>query len=215
MHPLKKVVKASVRRRTRFHTERGQLMPASAWARLPRSVRTRLRKVEPAAPWMVPAAVERLDELIEPDWIVLEFGSGASTAWYGARAGRVISFEDDPAWHAIVSARLAEAALDRCEVRQVPLQDFVAAASDFPPASFDLVVVDGNEQPGATRNDCAAVAHALIKPGGVLVVDDSDIDGYQPLFEQFRGWEWERFVGIKHRPLMAVETSILRRPAAG
>ena len=212
MHPLQKALKASDRRRTRFHTERGELMPLTAWWRLMRSVRTRLANAEPAEPWLVPAAVERLAELIRPHWSVLEFGSGASTAWYGARAGRVVAFEDDAGWHELVRARIEKAALDTCEIRYIPLRDFTAVASEFPACSFDLVVVDSNEQPGATRTDCAAVARGLIKPGGFLVVDDSDIREYQPLFEMFRGWELERFVGVKHRPLMAVETAILRRP---
>lgn len=214
MHPLLKAVKASDRRRTRFHTERGQLMPASAWVRLPNSVRARLGTAEPEGPWMVPAAVERLDELMQPTWSVLEFGSGASTQWYAARAARVVSFEDDPRWHDSVRARLDAAGLDHCELRQIPLQEFPATASQFPPSSFDLVVVDGNEQPGATRTDCAAAARPLIRPGGYLVVDDSDIREYQPLLDMYRGWHLERYVGVKHRPLMAVETSILRRPVA-
>lgn len=214
MHPLLKVVKASDRRRTRFHTERGQLMPPSAWARLPLSLRVRLGNAEPAGPWMVPAAVERLDELMQPTWSVLEFGSGTSTEWYAARAARVVSFEDDPGWHQIVRARLQASALDQCELRQMSLRDFPAAASEFPPASFDLVVVDSNEQPGATRTDCAVAARPLIRPGGFLVIDDSDIREYQPLLEIFGGWDLQRFVGVKHRPLMAVETSILRRPGA-
>jgi hypothetical protein len=47
-----------------------------------------------------------------------------------------------------------------------------------------------------------------------MVVDDSDVREFQPMLELFRGWGLERFVGVKHRPLMAVETSILRRPEA-
>lgn len=212
MHPLKKVVKASARRRTRFHTERGRLMPLSAWLRLPRSVRTRLSATEPDGPWMVPAAVERLDELIRPTWDVLEFGSGASTLWFAERATSVVSFEDDARWHELVRARIEQAGLDGCDLRHVSLHDFPRCAARFAPGSFDLVVVDGNEQPGATRADCAAVARPLVRPGGVLVVDDSDIREYQPMFELFADWTWERFVGVKHRPLMAVETSLFHRP---
>ena len=213
MHPLRKALKASDRRRTRFHTERGEIMPPAAWVRLPQSLSTRLRHTQPDAPWMVPAAVELLDQLIEPNWRVLEFGSGASTAWYAARAARVVSFEDDPRWHEVISARIKEAAPSQCELRHVPLHEFVAAAAMFPASSFDLVVVDGNEQPGATRVDCAAVARSLIRPGGFLVLDDSDIREYQPAFEMLQGWPRQRFVGMKHRPLMAVETTIFRRPA--
>jgi protein-L-isoaspartate O-methyltransferase len=142
VHPLKKALKASDRRRTRFHTERGQLMPLSAWARLPRSVRARLRGAQQNEPWMVPAAVERLDDLIQPTWWVLEFGSGASTAWYAERAECVVSLEDDPEWYENVRKRLGTLASDKCDVRYVPLRDFPVVASQFSPSTFDLVVVD-------------------------------------------------------------------------
>lgn len=188
-------------------------MPLGAWRRLPRSVRERLRGGESDEPWIVPAAVERLDELIEPTWSILEFGSGASTAWFASRAARVVSFEDDLAWHDIVRARTAGLGSARCDLRHLPLGDFPAAAAQLPAGTFDLVVIDGNEQPGATRADCAAAARHLIKPGGLVVVDDSDVRELQPIIAMFEGWTLERFVGVKPRPLMAVETSILHRPA--
>lgn len=215
MHPLQKIVKAMPRRRTRFHTERGELMPLSAWVRFPRSVLGRVRGLEQAAPWIVPAAVERLDGLIRPTWSVLEFGSGASTAWYAARAARVVSLEDDPVWLEEVRARTSSFGPERCELRLAALRDFPAVAAQFAPDSFDLVIVDGNDGDGVTRNDCAAAAKALIKPGGYVVVDDSDVREYQPMLDEvFRGWQSERFIGIKQVPLMAVETTILRRPPA-
>jgi hypothetical protein len=212
---MKKVLKASARRRTRFHTERGQLMPLSAWARLPRSVARRLRGSDVQEPWMVPTAVRRLDELIRPTWRVLEFGSGSSTAWYAERAERVVSLEDDPVWLEEVRSRVGTIGPDRCDVRLVALSDFPAVAGEFAPDTFDLVIIDGNEGAGVTRTDCAAAARPLVKPGGYVVVDDSDIHEFQPMLELFRGWESERFVGVKQRPLMAVETTILRRPAFG
>ena len=214
VHPLMKALKASDRRRTRFHTERGQLMPLAAWAGLPRSVGGRLRKHELQEPWMVPAAVKRLDKLIRPSWSVLEFGSGASTAWYAARAARVVSLEDDPVWLEEVRGRLGSLGAERCDLRLVALRDFPAVAAEFVPETFDLVIIDGNEGAGTSRGDCAAAARPLVKPGGFVVVDDSDIREFQPMLASFDGWDSERFVGVKQRPLMAVETTILRRPPA-
>jgi hypothetical protein len=215
VHPLKKALKASDRRLTRFHTERGELMPLSAWAQLPRSVAGRLRRAEQHEPWMVPAAVERLDELIRPTWQVLEFGSGASTVWYAERAAHVVSLEDDRAWLEAVRERLGACAPERCDLRLVELPDFPSVAAEFAPDTFDLVIIDSNEAAGMTRSDCAAAARPLVKPGGLVVIDDSDIREFQPMLKLFDGWYAERFVGVKSRPLMAVETTILRRPPAG
>jgi hypothetical protein len=163
---------------------------------------------------MVPAAVERLDELMRPTWWVLEFGSGTSTAWYAERAARVVSLEDDPVWLEEVRRRTSRLGPNRCDLRLVALSDFPAVTGEFTPATFDLVIIDGNEGEGVTRGDCAAAARPLVKPGGFVVVDDSDVREFLPMLELFSGWESERFVGVKHRPLMAVETTILRRPTA-
>lgn len=214
MHPLKKALKASDRRRTRFHTERGQFMPASAWVRLPRSVADRVRGREQREPWMVPAAVDRLEELIQPTWRILEFGSGASTPWYAERAAHLVSLENDPVWLEKVRGRLGPVARNRCDLRLVPLNEFPEVAAELAPGSFDLVIIDGNEGAGVTRGDCAAAALPLIRPEGYVVVDDSDIREFQPMLNLFSDWQSERFVGVKQRPLMAVETTILRRPAA-
>ena len=186
----------------------------SGWARLPASVRARVLRSDPKRPWMVPAAVERLNVLMNPSWRVLEFGSGASTAWYAARSAHVVSLEDDTAWYEHVQSLLTPDLAARCDLRCIPLKDFRLVAADLDPASFDLVVVDGNHEPGATRADCAAAARPLVKPGGYVVVDDSDSNEFAPMLNLFPGWSREKYIGVKHRPLMAVETSILRRPTA-
>lgn len=214
MKTIWRLVKATPERKTRFHTERGERLSARGWCRLPRLIIVRaLRRGGDDSPWMVPRAVDRLDELIEPNWTVLELGAGASTQWYERRAGRVLSLESDPGWCAHVRARLARLGATRAEVRHVPLSHLYAVVAEQPDRSFDLVVVDPSEQEDVTRVGCVERARAKVKPGGVLVLDDSDRPEYARAFELLREWSVERLVGVKPVPLVAVETSIFRRPS--
>ena len=75
---------------TRLHTGRGQLLPPYAWGDVGRATRDRLRGQRPQVPWMAPGAVRALHRLLHPEMTLLELGSGASTAWYAERVGRVV-----------------------------------------------------------------------------------------------------------------------------
>src|SRR6266849_10957083 len=82
MNRLMKVIRANDHRITRFHSERGQLMPLGGWVRIPAAVWARISGTTRDEPWMVPAAVSYLSKIIKPSWEVFEFGSGLSTLWY-------------------------------------------------------------------------------------------------------------------------------------
>ena len=203
---IAKVVRANTSRPSRFHTARRRLMPANAFLELPRMLAARASS-SASGPWMVPAAVAYLERTIRPDWAVLELGSGASTRWYAERAGRVISIEHDPAWRDRVSAELAGHGLRNCEVRLVDAPLFADTVRAEPDGAFDLVVVDGAE-----RMACLAAAKQKVKDGGYLVLDDSDWPEHHVADDVLAGWEVRRFVGVKPFPLLAVETTVYRKP---
>ena len=203
MHPLAKALKATPDRKTRFHTARGELIGWRGIADLPVAV---VRRLRPAPePWMVRDAVRFLDRAIRPEWVVLELGSGASTAWFAARAKSVLSFENDPAWHHRVSAPA------NCRIELASLEDTLLRVQGMPDDSFDLVVVDSNEEPGIGRVDFARAAASKVRHGGLLVFDDLDREEHPAGDSLFADWEAHRFIGIKGQPLTTLETSIFRR----
>ena len=67
---------------------------------IPHSVATtiwlKLTGRRPETPWLGYRAVKCLDELIEPDWRILEFGSGMSTSWFARRCASVLSRDRRP-----------------------------------------------------------------------------------------------------------------------
>jgi predicted O-methyltransferase YrrM len=193
-----------------FHTARGP-MGVSGWLRYP-AARWRARRGKtPERPWIVPAAVGWLRRRIRSDWAVLEFGSGRSTVWFARRAGSVLSFEDNEYWYPRTQERLAEAGLTNVDLRLREVEGFPKEVAELPDASFDLVLVDFLEAPAVTRIDALKPAMKKVRPGGYLLLDDSDRPGYREAYELLDGWRERRFIGVKDEWPEACETAIFRR----
>jgi predicted O-methyltransferase YrrM len=186
-------------------------MGVSGWLRYP-AARWRARRGKtPERPWIVPAAVGWLRRRIRSDWAVLELGSGRSTVWLARRAGSVLSFEDNEYWYPRTQERLAEAGLTNVDLRLSEVEGFPKEVAELPDASFDLVLVDFLEAAAVTRIDALKPAMKKVRPGGYLLLDDSDRPGYREAYELLDGWRERRFIGVKDEWPEACETAIFRR----
>jgi predicted O-methyltransferase YrrM len=146
------------------------------------------------------------------DWSVLELGSGRSTVWFARRAGSVLSLEDNEYWYPRTRERLQEAGIANVELRLRAVETFPEEVAAQPDASFDLVVMDFLEAPSVTRIDALKPAMKKVRPGGYLLLDDSDRPGYGEAFQLLSGWRFRRFSGVKDEWPEACETGIFRRP---
>lgn len=114
-------------------------------------------------------AIEYLAQLEFGECEVLEFGSGQSTLWWAQRAGQVTAVEHDDHW----VTRLEEAALSNVTCLFAKRED-IATGADYLaviPAGerFDVIALDGLHY-----YDCAAAARGLLKPGGLVILDNAD-----------------------------------------
>jgi hypothetical protein len=133
-------------------------------------------------PWISYEAVRYCETTLRRDQVGLEWGSGRSTKWFAQRLGRLLSVEFDPHWHGKVT-KMAKG-LANVECRFVPLEHpleeptardydpvpaYVRVADEFADNNLDFVVVDGHYR-------CACVKQILkkIKPGGLLLIDNTD-----------------------------------------
>jgi predicted O-methyltransferase YrrM len=131
-------------------------------------------------PWFSYAAIDFLEDHLEPEMSVCEYGSGGSTLFFAKRARSVFSIENDPEWFERVSRRL-EAQSCRNVTMELHLFDFKnptgfehsAYLHAIPDGRFDVIVVDGGEEWIPVRPACFEKAEGRIKPGGIIVVDDS------------------------------------------
>ena len=195
----------------RFHTVR-EPMRLSGWLRYPAAWWRARGGSTPERPWIVPAAIGYLRRRIRSDWTVLELGAGRSTPWIARRAGPVLSFEDNGFWADEIRGRLRELGLENVELRQLPVDEFVAEVDALPDAGFDLVVLDFLEAPTVTRTDVLRPAMSKVRSVGLLLLDDSDRPGYAEAFQLLADWRFRKFVGVKDGWPDACETGIFRRP---
>jgi SAM-dependent methyltransferase len=196
----------------RWQTARGP-MTLSGWLHMPAAWWRARRGQMPERPWIVPAAIGWLRRRIRKDWSILELGSGRSTAWFARRAGQVLSFEDNDFWRRHTSGRLARAELHNVDLRLMDVDEFPKEVAALPDARFDLVVVDFLEAPTVSRIDCLPAAMEKVRPGGHLLLDDSDRPGYAEAFDLLSGWRSRRFVGMKDGWPEVCETTVFTRPS--
>jgi hypothetical protein len=136
----------------------------------------------PEEPWMSQRAVRFLDRVLGPDMMGFEWGSGRSTLWFGRRLSRLISIESDPTWYERTQRKLRQRRLSTVECHLIPLDHpmseptravypimprYVAAVHAV--GDLDLAVIDGHY-----RQACVLASLAKLKPGGYLLIDNTD-----------------------------------------
>lgn len=131
-------------------------------------------------PWFSYAAIDFLEGFLKPEMEVFEYGSGGSTIFFARRVKSVFSIEDNPAWYELVTNRLRERTVDNARLLLCPFDfknpvDFEQSEyfNALPDQKFNVLVIDGSEEWTQVRPKCFQRAEAHVKPGGIIVVDDS------------------------------------------
>jgi predicted O-methyltransferase YrrM len=157
-------------------------------------------------PWLPFVVIDLLATEIGRESLIFEFGGGGSTAWFADRAGRVITAEHDEAWYTDLARAMD--GFDNVDIVWAEhLPDYPATIDRYHEHLFDVVLVDGRER-------IACVEHAMrrIKPGGILVLDDSVRPKYAAASSLLQGWarrDYFGFVPCKDQP---GDTTIWTRP---
>lgn len=200
-------------------------MNAKFWLRHPHLIPARIKywmweQMHPDFPWFCPGAVHFLDRSILPGAIALEYGSGRSTIWLASRVSHLTSVEHDSTWFKSIASRISRNGITNVVYRYTPIEGanetkgpigcvtanlprYVSVADDFADGTLDLVIVDGQ-----FRLECIRHTIPKIRPGGLLLLDDSQrwpdlanipVPANWPIVNHSTN-------GLKH-------TSIWRRPA--
>ena len=167
-----------------------------------------------AAPWLPENAIALLDQLIQPDWNIVETGSGASTFWLAERAARVISFEHNPAWGQAVSDQAAEKKLNNITIfmdANYPKTGINKHLKLFAGGEVDLALIDGR---GRVRS--INTVSAFIKPGGWIVLDNANRPRYEKAHQILaaEGWKTTVLQGLIMPEKKRGFTQFWRKPPA-
>jgi hypothetical protein len=121
-------------------------------------------------PWYTYPAIEYLKQFDFAETSVFEYGSGNSTLFWAERARHVTSVEDDERWY----AKLRPTVPSNCTLLYEPdLYRYPDSIARNPDERFDIIVVDGPAR-ASTRLRCVARAMERLRPGGLIILDNSD-----------------------------------------
>ncbi|MEM7003361.1 MAG: class I SAM-dependent methyltransferase [Pseudomonadota bacterium] len=121
--------------------------------------------------WVNYAMLHLLNQRLNGQMRVFEYGCGASTLYFAARVGQVISVEHNAEWASAVAtefARLGNVTL----TQQTDQEQYIQHIREHAP--FDVVLIDG-----LSREDCLPVALQCLTDKGVVLLDDSQRPQYQ------------------------------------
>lgn len=179
---------------------------------LPTWLRTMLLRGRPLSypvPWITFDATRAICAALPRDARVFEFGAGNSTVFWARRAASVCSVEDNAGWVDMLNAKLKALRIANTHlVHATDKASYVGTIDAWPDEHFDMVIVDG-----AFRRECAAAAVRHVKPGGLLVIDNTDWHWFRT--EPIAGIppQWERTAYPGYAPMMGhkSETTVFRR----
>ena len=208
---VRKLWKSDPQRKTRFHTENDKLClsprelaySGCTW------ILDKCFGYRPSIPWYVPDANRMI---MERDWkesTCFEYGAGYSTVWYARHFAHVYAAEHQPEWLAKVTTMVA--ACNNVTLFDCPdPEDYIRAIDQSGVDYFDLISIDG-----VHRNESFFYAVNRLRPGGFLVLDNTDVHDRQAmneaLPEHFAREDIHVFTGYPNNLLHANETTICVR----
>jgi hypothetical protein len=169
-------------------------------------------------PWWPYDAVAWVAANLPPAPRVFEYGGGGSTLWLEDLGAQVTTVEHDAQW----SKQLAEVTGPGTTLLFRPAERFGVVTDPYrpgffdvyagtidgePDASLDLVIIDGR-----ARIECARRAMPKVKPGGLLLFDDTDLARLRPVVALLGSWERHVFTGLKPGQRGPAQTSAWRCP---
>jgi predicted O-methyltransferase YrrM len=141
---------------------------------------------------------------------VFEYGSGSSTIFLARHCAQVISVEHDGNWATRVQTALDRLSISNCQLRrvvpepigtaadtigytsgfegceQLAFRRYASAIDDQDDHSLDVVLIDGR-----AREACLRHADRKLRPGGFLIVDNTERPRYRAALERLPS-DWLR-----------------------
>jgi len=173
---LQKLLSGGAARKTRLHDEKGNLISFNRFfLNGSRAVFTGLMRIllgyRVAMPWISYSAISVLKQHLDKTSRVLEFGSGMSTIWYAQHAGHVCSVEDNKEWYEKVQELIQDREIQNIDYLFADTEETYSQFKCGDDVGYDLIMVDGS-----FRSSCVANTLKLLKPSGILYLDNSDKD---------------------------------------
>jgi hypothetical protein len=119
-------------------------------------------------PWFTYPAIDYIRQLDLSEKAVFEWGAGFSTLFWSSRAKTVTSIETDPSWYSQLKPQLGS----NCELILSTRDVKHYSSLIYDKNAVDVIVIDGT---GESRVSCSRAAIANLRPGGIIILDNSDL----------------------------------------
>lgn len=165
------------------------------------------KQLHKPTPWTTPASIILFENLLNREQKGFEWGSGSSTLFFGSRLKKLVSVEHHEGWYAKVMKMIRKQQLSNVDLKLVSIKypdpqldrdgfqpalsarqeeayrEYFSLIENYPDNYFDFILIDGR-----ARVKCGEHAIPKLKPGGMLVLDNSERKRYQPLHESLSHW---------------------------
>ncbi|HWR26550.1 MAG TPA: hypothetical protein VN316_01600 [candidate division Zixibacteria bacterium] len=161
--------------------------------------------LENVYPWYAFGAIDYIGELINRNMEVLEFGGGYSTLYWASRVRHVSTIERSQNWCREIGSALCRHNLNNVnlicfdkfqflggevlnEDKSAELEPLVREyiySANVMANSLDVVVIDDVFRNAVTRQSLQ-----FVKPGGIIILDDSEIEEYRTTVDMLNGLKY-------------------------
>jgi len=180
-------------------------------------------------PSLNPVALRQLKKIIDDTFKVFEFGTGGSTIWLAKRVAELVSVEHNKHWFRVLREgmmadfgnmpdnvtlllRTGTPILNDVWIKSETTGDSIGldytdSILEYPDDYFDLVIVDGR-----ARNSCLFNSRSKVRPGGFILLDDSQREWYQ--VGMMADWESKVCGGVRTKEWLygSSQSTFFRRP---
>ena len=161
-------------------------------------------------PFLTMDAIRFLDSMIRPGVRVLEVGGGNSSLWFLERGVNLTTYEHDLEWGMMVLNEVKQNPMhyheERFNLKMMQGRDTINDLGKLPKQSFDILLIDSMND-HTRRIECLRVATQKVKPGGWIVLDNSDNPANWSADELMKGKEMHRFTGYSPMSLFVCQTT--------
>lgn len=153
-------------------------------------------------PWYTYSFINFIEDRIQKDFEVFEYGSGNSTLWWANRVEMVDSVESDKKWFEQIKSQMPQNVNLNYEACEDNENGKYAKKVLNSGNKYNLIIVDGKD-----RNNCIHYSISALKNNGVIILDNSNREIYQSAFEELKANDFKRidFYGVS--PIVPFESA--------
>lgn len=123
-------------------------------------------------PWVTYSFIDFIEDRLNKNMTIFEYGSGNSTLWYSKKVKLVISVEHDKKWYERIKNDMPENV--KIHYKELIYGGDYARFTSTITERFNIIIVDGRD-----RVNCLKQSINSVSKDGVIVLDDSERDAYK------------------------------------